>query len=114
MKKILDKMPKYALPMIALLVGLLILLLPTGSGSEEREQGLSEELRIARTLEASSGVGRARVLLSEKGAVIVCDGAESPETRLNVINAVKAYTGLGSEKIQVLKLYISGGNNEKG
>lgn len=114
MKKIIDKMPKFALPMLALLIGLIILLLPTGGGKDGEKLALSEEQRISEILENTEGVGRAKVLLSEQGAIIVCDGASDPETKLNVTNAVKAYTGLGCDKIQVLKLYISGGNNEKG
>lgn len=37
-----------------------------------------------------------------KGAVIVCDGASSPEVRLGIIKAVSAYTGLGSDRITVM------------
>ena len=37
-----------------------------------------------------------------KGAVIVCDGADSAEVRLGIIEAVSAFTGLSTEKITVM------------
>ena len=38
------------------------------------------------------------------GAVVVCDGADSALVRLRVIQAVSALTGLGSDKISVIKM----------
>jgi len=38
------------------------------------------------------------------GAIIVCEGADSPSVRLAVIEAVSKVTGLGSDKISVLKM----------
>ena len=38
------------------------------------------------------------------GAVVVCDGADSAVVRLRVIQAVSALTGLGSDKISVIKM----------
>ena len=46
----------------------------------------------------------AAVLLSASGCVVVCAGADSPAVRLDVTNAVAAYTGLGSDKISVMKM----------
>lgn len=39
-----------------------------------------------------------------RGAVIVCDGAQRASVRLAVIEAVSALTGLGSDKISVIKM----------
>ena len=39
-----------------------------------------------------------------QGAVVVCSGAESAAVRLQVSSAVSAFTGLGSQSIQVLKM----------
>ena len=64
----------------------------------------TECTRIARLLQAITGVGEAEVLLSSNGCVVVCAGADSPAVRLDVTNAVAAYTGLGSDKIRVLKM----------
>lgn len=38
------------------------------------------------------------------GALIVCEGADNPTVKLNVINAVAGITGLSSEKITVVKM----------
>jgi len=37
-----------------------------------------------------------------KGAVIVCDGADSAEVRFGIIEAVSAFTGLSTDKITVM------------
>ena len=37
-----------------------------------------------------------------KGAVIVCDGADSAEVRFGIVEAVSAFTGLSTEKITVM------------
>ena len=39
-----------------------------------------------------------------KGAVVVCQGADSAVVRLNVVEAVKSVTGLASDCITVLKM----------
>ena len=38
------------------------------------------------------------------GAIIVCQGADSPSVRLSIINAVSDATGLGADQISVLKM----------
>ena len=38
------------------------------------------------------------------GAVVVCDGADSAAVRLRIMQAVSALTGLGSDKISVIKM----------
>ena len=110
---------KYVL--LVLCLGLLLLLLPRrGGGSletaasapaQKQSQGdplaasgipLGEEgERLAALLTAIRGVGEAEVLLSAGGCVVVCRGADSPAVRLAVTSAVAAYTGLGSDKVQV-------------
>lgn len=39
-----------------------------------------------------------------QGALIICDGGGSPSVRLRITEAVGALTGLGSDKITVLKM----------
>lgn len=105
---------KYVL--LTLCLGLLLLLLPrggseakaeTGSGTPMAASGIpldTESRRIAVLLGSIRGVGAAEVLLSDCGAVVVCAGADDPRVRLDVTNAVAAYTGLGSDKITVMKM----------
>ena len=100
--RIKEAISKYKYPLLVLVAGCLLLMLPIGSGGSPEPEQESEEERIAAILMKSSGVGSASVLLSENGAVIVCDGADDPGVRLGIIGAVGAYTGLGCDKIQVL------------
>ena len=115
---------KYVLLVLAL--GLLLLLLPrsfgssaetpatvsappagTGAGDPLEVSGIpldTESERLAALLGGIRGVGDARVLLSKAGAVVVCAGANDAVVRLEVTNAVSAYTGLGTDKIVVMKM----------
>lgn len=106
---------KYVLLVIGL--GLLLLLLPSsygsdeaysgGQGSELESSGIpvdTESQRLAAFLSRIEGVGDCAVLLSSEGAVVVCEGAEEARVKLCVTNAVSAYTGLGSDKIRVVKM----------
>jgi stage III sporulation protein AG len=38
------------------------------------------------------------------GAVVVCQGADNPQVKLSIIDAVGKLTGLGSDKISVIKM----------
>lgn len=98
--KLPDELKKYRFLIIAFLVGILLLLLPT-HGKEEATS--DDESRLAATLECIQGVGEANVLISENGVVVVCDGAWNAEVKLTVINAAEAFTGFTSDNIQVLK-----------
>ena len=101
---------------VVILLALALLLLPEGKKAGETEQGPGDALEATGVPLATEGekletllsqiedVGRARVLLSKSGAVVVCDGAELATVRLDVTNAVMAYTGLGSDKISVMKM----------
>ncbi len=39
-----------------------------------------------------------------QGAIVVCQGADDPVVRLSIVNAVSGVTGLGADKISVLKM----------
>jgi stage III sporulation protein AG len=139
---------KYALVILA--VGLILVLLPSGTKakSSETTSGLSapafsiteEEGRLEKQLSLIKGAGKVSVLLSVKGsasrelaeskdetlvvsengdekvvdlyyvnpeylgAVIVCEGANSADVRLEVTSAVAAYTGLATNKITVMSM----------
>ena len=111
--RVTETLSRYKYPLLVIAVGCALLLLPTGSKNNTEAGMGSEESRMAQILEHSEGIGNAEVLLSDNGAVIVCDGADDAQVRLNIIEAVKAYTGLGCDRIQVLKSgQKSGGQNE--
>lgn len=103
-KNVQDAFSKYKYPILILLVGVLILCIPSASRKPEEETFFrDEETRLSTILEECRGVGEASVLLSDKGAVIVCDGADDPNVRLDIVNSVRAYTGLGWDDIKVFK-----------
>lgn len=94
---------KYRYPLLALALGLVIMLIPVGDGTETASSKQEGEQRLENVLERCEGVGNAAALLSENGAVIVCDGADNAAVRLCVTKAVEAYTGFSSDRIQVIK-----------
>jgi len=105
---------------LVLLLGLVFLLWPqrteqpvetaaavSGRGAELGASGIpldTESQRLAQLLQEIDGVGEARCLLSAEGAVVVCTGGDNPAAQYLVTNAVSAYTGLGSDKIRVMKM----------
>lgn len=100
--KTLEGLKKYRFLILAAVLGFLLLLIP--SNGKDDTSGTSEEARLEQILEDTDGVGEASVLLSENGAVIVCEGADMADTRLVVMKAAGAFTGFSSDKIQIFKL----------
>ena len=153
LKKLTDFISKYRYVALVLVIGLILMLLPTSSTDEKQTQqptaAAAEEKTVAQELEeilgSIDGVGKVKVMLTVqtgevtvyqydqnssgrdtviitgtdkaesglvqqvnpqvyRGAIIVCDGADSAAVRLNVIQAVSSVTGLGTDRISVLKL----------
>lgn len=96
------RLKSFQYPALVLILGLLLMLIPSGSGNKDYEEG--EGSSLEEVLNTAAGVGRVRILLSEKGAVIVCDGADNACVRLDILRAVGSYTGFGSDRITVLKM----------
>lgn len=94
---------KFKYPLIILAFGLVLMLLPGKSGGADSSSGVSN-LPLKTVLSCTEGVGRAEVIVSESGVVIVCDGADNAKIRLDIIRAVGAYTGFSSDKITILKM----------
>ncbi len=99
MKRILDKIGGFKIPLLMLALGVLLMLLP---GTPRREQ-TDRTPDLAEALTLAEGVGEACVLLSENGAVIVCDGADDAVVRWKITEAVRTYTGFGADQITILK-----------
>ena len=64
--------------------------------------------RSSETVTVSGGSGSDVVVTQEKspqyrGALVVCDGGDNDAVRLKVIEAVAALTGLGSDRIAVVR-----------
>ena len=104
-----DAFGRYKYVLLVATVGLALLLWPSGSGSAGPERtyaartGETDQERLAALLSHMEGVGRSEVLLSDKGAAVVCQGADSASVRLDVTNAVRCYTGLGADEIVIFK-----------
>jgi hypothetical protein len=108
-KKILSKAGKFKYPLIVLLAGILLMLLPTGRSAavntaESDSQASRDEERMEYVLSGVEGAGEVRVLLSDGGAVVVCSGADDARVRLELTEAVKSFTGFGSDRITILKI----------
>ena len=93
---------KLKLPLLVLILGVFLMLLPSGAKDTELPDDPGD--RMQEILSHTRGVGRAMVLISEKGVVIACTGADDPQVRLDIIRAIGSYTGFGSDRITVLKL----------
>lgn len=71
-------------------------------------QNPSDYNRASETVVVSSGNGADVIVTQERspqyrGALIVCDGGDNDKVRLRVIEAVSALTGLGSDRIAVVR-----------
>lgn len=53
---------------------------------------------------AQSGLVQHVIYPEYRGAIIVCQGADNIQVRLNIMEAVSRITGLGMDKISVLKM----------
>ena len=53
---------------------------------------------------AQTGLVQHIVYPEYRGAIIVCQGADNAQVRLNIMEAVCRITGLGMDKISVLKM----------
>ena len=94
---------KWKYPILMLLAGLMLLLLPVTEKKQEPGAESAQEA-LAQILSRTQGVGEARVLISDSGVVVACGGASNAAVRLDIIRAVGSYTGFGSDKITILKL----------
>ena len=166
MKQILEKgtelIKKYKYVVLVLLIGIVLLLLPSGEQKTVQTQEeatddsayvamLEQELRAM--LEKVHGAGKVEVMLTVEygsrteyqtdmvsttdadrnsqerktvilsegsaydkaavsamrypqfqGALVICQGADSPAVKLDILNAVSALTGLGTDRITVVKM----------
>lgn len=100
--KAMDILDKFKYPLIILVLGVALMLLPSGTGKSDAAAEGDE--RIQQMLSSVEGVGEAQVIISDTGVVVVCRGAENAAVRLDIIRAISAYTGFGSDRITILKL----------
>ena len=107
-KEKLEKLESMKLPLLILVVGAILMLLP--SGASKAEEAVEEENPLQAILSCTQGVGEVKVIVSENGVVVACQGADEPEVCLRILKAVNAYTGFSSDRITILKMAeIEGG-----
>lgn len=103
LKKDLKWLEKFKYPLLIFALGIFLMLVPGGSPKQTYIGTEGDEL-MAQILSSTKGVGEAKVLISDNGVVVVCSGADKAEVRLEIICAVKSYTGYSSDKITILKM----------
>lgn len=101
--KLKNAFGKFKYPLLALVLGLIIMLIPIGGTKAADVSAQNDEQRLASVLQKCDGVGGVTVLLSDTGAVVVCEGADNAAVKLSVVKAVEAFTGFSSDSIQVIK-----------
>lgn len=74
--------------------------------SSDEEGYLEDRTTVKKTNSDRSETGLVRQIIPPKyqGAVVVCQGADLPSVRLAIMEAVSDATGLGTDKISVLKM----------
>ena len=100
MDELKKRLDKFKYPLLVLIIGAALMLFPSGSGSTEA----TADEKIALLLESVEGVGELKVVISENGVVVACEGADSAKVRMDITNAIVSYTGFGSGKITILKM----------
>ncbi len=71
---------------------------------ENRNQSYLDTVIVRNSLREETGLIKQVISPEYRGAVIVCQGAESAGVRLTVVEAVMSATGLSSDCITVLKM----------
>lgn len=160
MKEHIGKLPqwvkRYRYPLLVLVIGLALLLIPTAKNTDNTEPVTTQAVQtnnmsteLTSILSQIQGVGKVQVLLTVaagemtiyhsdenstdtsvrletviitdsqrnqqalisqvlsptyRGAIIVCQGADSAAVRLAIVEAVSRATGLGADNISVLKM----------
>lgn len=94
-----------------LVLGVLLLLLPSSfsSGESETHAEQTGEERLAEMCAAVDGVGECKVMVTYEGdrvyaVAVLCEGAESVAVRERIVELVGSLYGIGSNRIAVIEL----------
>lgn len=80
--------------------------------SQQKILASDETESESKTVTVQSGEGTETVTVKSlypiyRGALVVCDGADDPQVKLDIVSSVSALTGLGTDKITVVKMKIT-------
>lgn len=114
LNKVIKGLGSYKYVLLVIAVGLILLLWPNAppASVDDKPSGTTAAQIAAQSLEQAleeqlnriEGVGRAELLLTENGALVVCDGAADPGIRMKILEAVSSVTNLSYDKISVIKM----------
>lgn len=71
---------------------------------DDSEEYKNTTVIITSSEKYETGLVRQVIPASYLGAVVVCEGADKPSVKLAIIDAVSKVTGLGADRISVLKM----------
>ena len=74
------------------------------SSTTDRNDQSKDTVLVTDSERNQSGLIQTVLTPKYAGAVIVCDGADDAYVKLSIVDAVSKATGLGSDKISVLKM----------
>ena len=101
LKTLKNYLKKFKYPLMIFAVGLLLMLMPdVGIDKTDLPE---KDVLIAKILSSADGIGDTVVLISDKGVIVVCEGADKARVRHEIIDAVRSYTGYSSDRITILK-----------
>lgn len=102
LKAIGERLGKIKYPLLILIIGVAMMLIPSGGKSGKDSQ--DRNALAAEMLECTEGVGKTKVLISDNGVIVACTGADKAAVKMNIIKAINSYTGFSSDKITILKM----------
>jgi len=105
-EKLKELAKKYRWAILIFILGVGFLMMPTSVSENEEPMvpSITESSGIGETVSLIEGVGASKVLVTENGAVVVCEGAESSSVCYDITRAITASTGLQSDEIAIIKM----------
>ena len=101
---------------LILAVGLLLIIIGSGSGGESETVETGIEERLAAVCSDVDGVGECYVLVyyspvksrseepTVESVIVVCEGADSVDVRLRLTEMISAFFGIGTNRVRVEKM----------
>lgn len=100
------KQDKGFIILIAAVIILAMLFIPSGSKKENASVGGDDASRLEELCSQIDGVGKCRVMVTYKGGevyavAIICQGADSPKVRERLTELVTSMYGIGANRVAI-------------